>query len=133
MVFVAGYSGIGKISLVNEVHKPIVQHQGYYIQGKFDQLQQNTPYSAIVSAFKNLIKQVLSENEDRLENVKQRLIHSLENAGQVIIDVIPEIELIIGKQPPVPLLAPTETQIRFNFAFQNFVRVFAQAGHPLVL
>ncbi|HIE3578442.1 TPA: EAL domain-containing protein [Legionella anisa] len=133
MIFVAGYSGIGKTSLVKEVHKPIIQHKGYCIQGKFDQLQRSIPYSAIVTAFKNLVKQVLSESEERLEKIKKLLIYSLGNVGQVVIDVIPDVELIIGKQAPIHSLNPTEAQIRFNLAFQNFVRVFAQPEHPLVL
>lgn len=133
IILIAGYSGIGKTSLVKEVHKPIIQHRGYYIQGKFDQLQRSIPYSAIVAAFKNLVKQVLSESESKLERLKKLLIHSLGNIGQVVIDVIPEVELIIGKQPPVLPLSPAETQIRFNLVFQNFVRVFAQAEHPLVM
>ena len=133
IILIAGYSGIGKTSLVKEVYRPIVQHRGYYIHGKFDQLQRSVPYSAIVAAFKILVKQVLSESEDRLEYVKQHLLASLGNVGQVVIDVIPEVELIIGKQPPVRALSPAETQIRFNLVFQNFVRVFTQAEHPLVL
>ncbi|VEB37607.1 EAL domain-containing protein [Legionella cherrii] len=133
IVLIAGYSGIGKTSLVKEVHKPIIQRRGYYIQGKFDQLQRSIPYSAIVAAFKNLVKQVLSESETKLEKLKKLLIHSLGNIGQVVIDVIPDVELIIGKQPPVLPLSPAETQIRFNLAFQNFVRIFAQAEHPLVM
>ncbi|WP_454782833.1 EAL domain-containing protein [Legionella sp. WA2022007384] len=133
IVFIAGYSGIGKTSLVKEIYKPIVQHRGYYIQGKFDFLQRSTPYSAIVTAFKNLVKQILSESEKRLEKIKKLLIYSLGNVGQVVIDVIPEVELIIGKQPPVRSLNPTEAQIRFNLVFQNFVRVFAQSEHPLVM
>src|SRR5690606_4541653 len=119
--------------LVKEVHKPIIQHKGYYIQGKFDQLQRSIPYSAIVAAFKNLVKQVLSESEERLEKIKKLLIYSLGNVGQVVIDVIPDVELIIGKQAPVRSLNPAESQIRFNLVFQNFVRVFAQPEHPLVL
>ncbi|TAL66579.1 MAG: serine/threonine-protein kinase PknK, partial [Legionella sp.] len=133
IVYVAGYSGIGKTSLVKEVYKPIVQQRGYYIQGKFDQLQRGMPYSAIVSAFKNLVKQVLSESEERIAELRKYLHISLGSIGQVIIDVIPEVEAIIGKQPLVPVLNPTEAQIRFNLAFQNFVRVFAQANHPLVI
>lgn len=132
-VLLGGYSGIGKTSLVKEVHKPIVKHHGYYIQGKFDQLRQSTPYSAIVVAFQNLIKQVLAQNETRVDELKAQLIKALGNIGQVVIDVIPEVELIIGPQPPVPNLNPSEAQIRFNLVFQNFVRVFAKASHPLVL
>ncbi len=133
IILIAGYSGIGKTSLVKEIHKPIIQHRGYYIQGKFDLLQRSIPYSAIVTAFKSLVKQVLSESEDKLEKIKKLLIYSLGNVGQVVIDVIPEVELIIGKQPPILPLNPAETQIRFNLVFQNFVRTFAQAEHPLVM
>lgn len=133
VVFIAGYSGIGKSSLVKEVHKPIIRHRGYYIHGKFDLLQRSTPYSAIVTALKNLVRQVLSENEDKLQKLKRLLLYSLGNIGQVVIDVIPEVELIIGKQPPVHPVDPAEAQIRFNLVFQNFIRIFAQPEHPLVM
>lgn len=133
IIFIAGYSGIGKTSIVKEVYKPIVEHRGYFIQGKFDQLRRNMPYSAIVTAFQNLVKQVLSESAEKLDALKNQLINSLGTIGQVVIDVIPEVELIIGKQPPVHPLNPADAQIRFNLVFQNFVRVFAKAEHPLVM
>lgn len=133
IIFVAGYSGIGKTSLVREVYKPIVEHHGYYIQGKFDQLQRGRPYSAIVAAFQNLVQQILAESKEHLELLKKQLMYSLGNVAQVVIDVIPEVELIIGPQPPVRVLNPSESQIRFNLVFQNFVRVFAQSEHPLVI
>jgi diguanylate cyclase (GGDEF)-like protein len=133
IVLIAGYSGIGKTSLVNEVHKAMVQHRVYYIQGKFDQIQRNIPYSGIVSAFQKLVKQVLAESDDNLNDLRTKLLDSLGKVGQVIIDVIPEIELIIGAQPSVPKLNPNDTQIRFNLAFQNLIRVFAQENHPLVI
>ncbi|MFJ1267915.1 EAL domain-containing protein [Legionella lytica] len=130
---ISGYSGVGKTSLVNEVHKAMVQHRVYYIQGKFDQIQRNIPYSGIVSAFQKLVKQVLAESEDNLNDIRTTLLNALGKVGQVIIDVIPEIELIIGVQPSVPKLNPNDTQIRFNLAFQNLIRVFAQQNHPLVI
>lgn len=133
IVFITGYSGIGKSSLVKEVQKPIAEFQGYFIQGKFDQLRRGTPYSAIVAAFQDLVKQVLSEHEDKLHSIKKQLLNSLGTIGQVIIDVIPEVELIIGKQPAIHPLNPAEAQMRFNLAFQNFVRIFAKEDHPLVL
>ncbi|WP_133135504.1 EAL domain-containing protein [Legionella rowbothamii] len=133
IVLIAGYSGIGKTSLVNEVHKAMVQHRVYYIQGKFDQIQRNIPYSGIVSAFQKLVKQVLAQSEEHLNDLRTNLLHSLGKVGQVIIDVIPEIELIIGAQPSVPKLNPNDTQIRFNLAVQNLIRVFAQQNHPLVI
>ena len=133
MMLVAGYAGIGKSVLVQELYKPITQHQGYFISGKFDQLQQNIPYSAIISAFQSLAKQLLGESEDRLAQWRDRLLEAFNSNGRVVIDVIPEIENIVGPQPAVPQLDPTEAQNRFKWVFQNFIRVFCQREHPLVI
>jgi PAS domain S-box-containing protein len=133
LMLVSGYSGIGKSALVNQIRQPIVQQQGYFIQGKFDQFKQNVPYDSIIQAFQQLIRQLLSESQERLEQWRQRLDAQLENNAQVIIDVIPELALIMGAQPEVSKLGPTEAQIRFNQVFQQFVSVFTQREHPLVL
>lgn len=133
MMLVAGYSGIGKSVLVKEIYKSLSEKKGYFIAGKFDQFQRNIPYSAVVNAFKELVQQLLTENEERLSVWKEKLLTALGPNGQVIIDVIPEIEWIIGKQPKIPQLGPTESQNRFNLVFQNFMRVFCQAAHPLVM
>ncbi|MBD1842590.1 AAA family ATPase [Cyanobacteria bacterium FACHB-63] len=132
-VLVKGYSGIGKSSLVNEVRKQIVGARGYFISGKFDQFQRNIPYSAIISAFQSLVKQLLTESEAQLIQWRTKLLAALGNNAQVVIDVVPDIELIVGKQPAAPSLAPTEAQNRFNLVFQNFIRVFCSLEHPLVL
>ncbi|MBE9128249.1 MULTISPECIES: ATP-binding sensor histidine kinase [unclassified Coleofasciculus] len=133
LMLVAGYSGIGKSALVAEIHKPITEKRGYFISGKFDQFQRNIPYSAVVNAFKGLMRQLLTESEAQLTQWREKLLAAVGKNGQVIIDVIPEVELIIGKQPPVPELAPTESQNRFNLVFQNFVRAFCTKEHPLVI
>lgn len=133
ILLVSGYSGIGKTSVVNEVHKPIVGARGYFIGGKFDQFKRNIPYSALIQAFQDLIRQILTLSQPEIENFQQHLREALGQNGQVIIDVIPEIELIIGSQPPVPQLGPTESQNRFSRVFQQFIRVFCQPEHPLVL
>jgi tRNA A-37 threonylcarbamoyl transferase component Bud32 len=132
-MLVKGYSGIGKSSLVNEIRRPIVGARGYFISGKFDQFQRNIPYSAIISAFQSLVRQILTENETQLTQWRTKLLAVLGNNAQVIIDVIPDIELIVGKQPAALELAPTEAQNRFNFVFQNFIRVFCSSEHPLVI
>ncbi|NEQ67951.1 MAG: serine/threonine-protein kinase PknK [Symploca sp. SIO2D2] len=132
-LLVAGYSGIGKSALVQELYKPITAQRGYFISGKFDQFQRNIPYSAIAAAFKSLIQQLLAENEAQLSQWRQQLLAALGSNGQVIIDVIPEVEQIIGSQPPVQQLEPTEAQNRFNLVFQKFVQVFCQPTHPLVI
>jgi len=133
MILVSGYSGIGKSALVNEVHKPIVQRRGYFISGKFDQLKRNIPYASLIQAFQDLIRQLLTESETRLENWKQQTLEALDPNSQIIIDVIPEVELIIGKQPPVPELKPSESESRFNLVLQKFIDVFAKQEHPLVI
>jgi len=133
MILVAGYSGIGKSALVNEVHKPIVRQRGYFISGKFDQFKRDIPYASLIQAFQELIRQLLTESEAQLQTWKQKLLDALGSNAQVIIDVIPEVELIIGEQPPVPQLGSTESQNRFNLVFQNFIGVFTNKEHPLVI
>ena len=133
MMLVSGYSGIGKSALVNEVHKPIVRQRGYFISGKFDQFKRDIPYAALIQAFQELIRQLLTESEAKLQIWKQKLLDALSKNAQVIIDVIPEVELIIGEQPPVPQLGSTESQNRFNLVFQKFIGVFTKQEHPLVI
>ena len=133
MMLVYGYSGIGKSSLVHEIHKPVIRQRGFFISGKFDQFQRNMPYNAIIQSFQELIQQLLSESNHKLALWKKKLLEVLGANGQVIIDVVPEVELIIGKQPPIIQLGPAESQNRFNLVFQQFIGVFAQPEHPLVL
>jgi predicted ATPase/signal transduction histidine kinase/tRNA A-37 threonylcarbamoyl transferase component Bud32 len=133
LVLVSGYSGIGKTSVVNEVHKPIIKARGYFLAGKFEQLKRNVPYAAFVEAFGNLIRHLLTESSQVLTLWKEKLLNALEGNGQIIIDLIPEVELIIGEQSKVALLQPSEAQNRFNRALQKFISVFTQPEHPLVL
>ena len=133
MMLVAGFSGIGKTAVVNEVHKPIVRQRGYFIKGKFDQFQRNIPFSAIVQAFRDLMGQLLNESDAQLEMWKTTILNALKENAQVIIEVIPELEAIIGKQPEVAELSGSAAQNRFNRLFQTFIRVFTTKEHPLVI
>lgn len=132
LLLVVGYSGVGKSSLVSEVHLPLMRHRGYYGQGKYDQ-HQNAPYAAWIQAFNGLTQQILSESEERIAQWRERLGQALGQNGRVVTELIPQLELIIGAQAPVPVLGPIESQNRFNLVFQQFVAVFAQQEHPLVL
>lgn len=133
MMLVSGYSGIGKTSVVNEVHKPILRDRGYFIAGKFDQFKRNIPYAALIQAFSELVRQLLTESEALLQQWKELIIEAVGDNGQLIIDVIPEVERIIGKQQAVPEMGPTETQNRFNRVFKQFLSVFTKKEHPLVI
>ncbi|MEH2121236.1 trifunctional serine/threonine-protein kinase/ATP-binding protein/sensor histidine kinase [Nostoc sp.] len=133
LILVAGYSGIGKSALVNEIHKPVIKNRGYFIAGKFEQFQRNIPYASLIQAFQELMQQLLTESEVQLATWKVKLLEALVPNAQIIIDVIPELELIIGKQPEVPQLASAEAQNRFNLVFQKFINLFAQKDNPLVI
>ncbi|TAF64070.1 MAG: response regulator [Oscillatoriales cyanobacterium] len=133
LILVSGYSGIGKTAIVNEVQKPIVRQRGYFISGKFDQFKRNIPYASLIQAFQSLIRQLLTESDASIQTWKQKLLTALGSNGQVVADVIPEVELIVGKQPEVPQLGPTESQNRFNRVFKQFISVFAAQSHPLVV
>ncbi|NET24652.1 AAA family ATPase [Okeania sp. SIO1I7] len=133
LILVSGYSGIGKSALVKELYKPITEARGYFISGKFDQYQGDIPYSAIAIAFQSLIKQILCESSAQLEQWREKLLNALKDNGQLIIDIIPEIELIIGQQVPVKKLSGFEAQNRFNLVFRRFISVFATSEHPLVV
>src|ERR687885_181927 len=132
-MLVSGYSGIGKSCLVYEIHKPIVGARGYFIAGKFDQFKRNIPYGALIQAFEGLIRQILTESSEKINLWKHKILNDLGQNTRVIIDVIPELELIVGEQPEVSKLGPSESQNRFNLAFKQFIHVFTQKAHPLVL
>jgi len=133
MMLVAGFSGIGKTAVVNEVHKPIVRQRGYFIKGKYDQFQRNIPFSAFVQAFRDLMGQLLAESDVQIQQWKSKILNAVGDNGQVIIEVIPELGIIIGQQPPAIELSGTAAQNRFNLLFQKFTQVFTSAEHPLVI
>ncbi|MBD2500033.1 trifunctional serine/threonine-protein kinase/ATP-binding protein/sensor histidine kinase [Anabaena azotica] len=133
LILVSGYSGIGKSSVVNEVNKPITHAKGFFISGKFDQFQRNVPYASLIQAFSSLMRQLLTEDALKLKIWRNQILAAVQSQGQVIIDVIPEVELVIGKQPAVVQLSSTESQNRFNRIFIDFIRVFAKKEHPLVI
>ncbi|MBD2449909.1 AAA family ATPase [Nostoc sp. FACHB-152] len=133
MMLVAGFSGIGKTAVINEVHKPIVKQRGYFIKGKFDQFNRNIPLLAFVQAFRDLMGQLLTESDTQIQQWKNKILNAVGDSGQVIIDVVPELERIIGKQPLVPELSGTAAENRFNLIFHKFTAVFTSKSHPLVI
>ena len=133
IALVSGNSGVGKTSIVNEVYKPISTTRGYFVAGKFEQFKRNIPYAGFVLAFQNLFAQLLTETEVQITLWRTKLSDALLPNAQVIIDLIPQLELIIGKQPKVPQLGALEAQNRLNLAFEKLFGVFYQPEHPLVI
>src|SRR5246127_2959082 len=133
LVLVSGYSGVGKSSVVNELHKAIVPARGLFAAGKFDQYRRDVPYATLAQALQTLIRQILVKSEAELEQWRTVLVDAVGPSGQLMVDLIPDLEFIIGKQPSVPDVPPQDAQNRFQLVFQRFLGAFARPEHPLVL
>ncbi|MCC8935668.1 AAA family ATPase [Bradyrhizobium sp. Arg68] len=133
LVLVSGYSGIGKSSVVNELHKVLVPPRGLFGAGKFDQHKRDIPYATLAQAFQNLIRPLLSKSEAELSKWREALHDALGTNGRLIANLVPELQLIIGETGPVPDLPPQDAQRRFQLVFRRFIGVFARPEHPLAL
>jgi len=133
LVFVSGYSGIGKSSVVNELHKPLVPPRGLFASGKFDQYKRDIPYATLAQAFQSLVLSLLSKSEAELGVWREALREALGPNGLLMVDLVPELKLVLGEQPPIPDLPPQDAQRRFQLVFRRFIGVFARPEHPLAL
>ena len=133
LVLVSGYSGIGKSSVVNELHKPLVPPRGLFALGKFDQYKRDIPYSTLVQAFQSLVRPLLSKSDAELSRWRNEIMAALGPNGRLMTDLIPELTLVIGEQPPLPELEAQQAQRRFQLVFRRFLSVFTKAEHPLAL
>jgi PAS domain S-box-containing protein len=133
IVLISGYAGIGKSSVVNELHKVLVPPRGIFASGKFDQYKRDIPYATLAQAFQSLVRQLLNRNEEEISRWRHLLLEAVGSNGQLMVNLIPELALIIGEQPPVPTLTPLEGQNRFQRVFRRFLGAFARPEHPLAL
>ncbi len=133
LVLVSGYSGIGKSSVVHELDKAIVLPRGIFLSGKFDQYRRDIPYATLAQAFRILIRRIVSKSESEVERWRNAIQKSVGPNGQLVVSLIPELEYIIGKQPPVAALPATDAESRFHMVFRSFLAVFACKEHPLAV
>jgi PAS domain S-box-containing protein len=133
LVLVSGYSGIGKTAVVHELHKALVPSRGLFASGKFDQYKRDIPYATLVQAFQSLVRSLLGNTEAELASWREALSEALGPNGRLMVDLVPELNLVIGDQPPVPELPPQDAQRRFQLVFRRFIGVFARPEHPLAL
>ena len=133
LVLVSGYSGVGKSALVNQIHTPVIKQKGYFISGKFDQFQCATPYSAISQALNQFCEYILSENEETLAAWKKTILQAAGNNGQILVELIPDLEKVTGVQSEAAEVDVQQAQNRFEFVFQRFIEAISQKEHPLVL
>ena len=133
LILVSGYSGVGKSSVVNELHKALLPPRGLFASGKLDQYKRDIPYSTLAQAFQSLIRHLLAKSDVELVPWRDALSEALGPNGQLMVDLVPELKLIIGDQPPAPELPPQQAQGRLHLVFRRFIDVFAQPEHPLAL
>jgi serine/threonine protein kinase len=133
VVLVAGYSGVGKSSLVGELRPSVVRGQGLFMSGKFDQQRRDVPYATFAQAFDGLARQILAESEERVRAWREAIAQALGANGRLLTDLVPRLACLLGPQPPVADLPPTEAERRFHWAFSRFLGAVATGGRPLVL
>jgi PAS domain S-box-containing protein len=132
-ILVSGPAGVGKSSIVHELRRKLSQTGGLFASGKFDQYTRDIPYATIAQAFSDIVRQMLSSGDADLARWRQALLEALGPNGQLMINLIPELALVIGEQPDAPDLAPQEAKARFHLIFRRFLAVFARPERPLVL
>ncbi|MBB5404449.1 trifunctional serine/threonine-protein kinase/ATP-binding protein/sensor histidine kinase [Paraburkholderia youngii] len=133
LVLVSGYSGIGKSAVVNELHRVLVPPRGLFAAGKFDQYKRDIPYATLAQAFQGLVRPLLGKRDAELSGWRGAFLEALGPDARLMVDVVPDLKLVIGEPPPVPELEPQQAQRRFQLVFQRFIGVFARADHPLAL
>jgi predicted ATPase/transcriptional regulator with GAF, ATPase, and Fis domain len=133
LVLVAGYSGVGKTSFVQELHRVILGRRGYFITGKFDQVVRAIPFGAVSRAFDELIDQFLAETEDSQQQWQRQILTTLGSNTGVVAEAIPRLKYLIGDCEPPPPLEPAERENRFRLVFQTLLGVVATRDHPLVI
>jgi PAS domain S-box-containing protein len=133
LVLISGYAGVGKSSLVNELHKVLVAPRGLFAAGKFDQYKRDIPYATLAQAFQVLVRKILAKSEAELGRWRETLLNALQPDGDLIVDLVPDLKLIIGEQEPIAELPASDARRRFHLLLRRFIGVFARPEHPLAL
>ncbi|WP_044198887.1 trifunctional serine/threonine-protein kinase/ATP-binding protein/sensor histidine kinase [Hyalangium minutum] len=133
LFLISGYSGIGKSSVVHELYKPVVERRSFFLTGKFDQFQRDIPYATVAQAIRGLVQQLLAASEEELARWREQLLQVWAGQGQALVDLVPQLEVLVGRQPPLQQLSASETQHRLHKVVRQFLEVFATPEHPLVM
>ncbi|WNG13823.1 AAA family ATPase [Cystobacter fuscus] len=133
LLLVRGYSGIGKSSVVNELHKPVVERRGFFMSGKFDQFQRDIPYATPAQTLRGLVQQLLAGSEEELGRWREQVNRAWGVEGQALVELVPQLEVLVGPQPALQQVPPNEAQQRFHRVVRQFLSVFATPEHPMVV
>lgn len=133
VLLIAGHPGVGKTALARDAAPSIRQRNGFFVQGKFDQYQQNTPYFAISQALADLCDQLLSGSSRQRERWRADILRAVGPLGRLLIDLAPEFESLLGPQPPLIEISPQEARHRFARMVSDFLQAVCRPEHPVVL
>ncbi|MDB6010865.1 MAG: domain S-box protein [Gammaproteobacteria bacterium] len=132
LMLITGYAGVGKSALVHEFHRELAQARCWFAPGKCDPYQE-VPYTTLAKALSNLVRELLGHPGSEITAWRERLLQALGSNGDLVIQLIPELALIIGPQPLAPEVPPQDVLNRLRRVVRRFLGVFATAEHPLVL
>ena len=133
LVLVSGYSGIGKSSVVNELQPVLVPPRGLFASGKFDQLKRDVPYATLAQALQSLVRPLLGKSDADLAPWRDALQEALGSNTGLMVDLVPELRVLVGEPPAVPELPPQDAQRRFQMVLRQLIGIFARPEHPLAL
>ncbi|WP_437282881.1 AAA family ATPase [Sorangium sp. So ce375] len=134
LVLIGGPSGIGKTALVRTVYRDIARAgRGLLISGKHDQLARSTPYAAMARAFGALMQQWLASPKPTLTAWQERIRADVGDNARLIADVVPELDLVMGKLAPVPPVHGEQVLARQKLTWLSFVRAVTTPNAPLVM
>ncbi|MBF0380471.1 MAG: AAA family ATPase [Magnetococcales bacterium] len=133
LVLVAGHAGSGKTALVGELRQQVLTLGGLFAVGKYNLLSRDEPYLALIQGLKQLLDGLWGESESSLLEWKERILKAVANNGRIMVEILPELERLIGAQPEIPELDSEEAGNRFRVVLHDFLSVFSQKDQPLVL
>ncbi|MGE0173590.1 MAG: diguanylate cyclase [Oligoflexales bacterium] len=133
IALISGYSGIGKSSLVNELHSALTESSGYFLTGRFSEFEKNVPYSGLISALGGLVRQILTEPSDVLEQWQTRLTGALKVNISDLTDTIPELGILLDTETITNNRTSTDFDQRFHLALKRFLSIICDQDRPVVL
>ena len=132
LILIGGKSGTGKTALAQKLKEIAFKKGCLFIEGKFDHLQKSIPYSAFITGLQNRIDDILLGDQVQIKFWSDRFKKVLGRYGRIIVDILPDLELLIGAQEEIPLLGGIEGQYRFNNTFLGFIKALGSKENPAV-
>ncbi len=132
-VFVSGYSGIGKSTLVSELRRTLVSAPSRFGTGKFDPLARGLPFAVLAQALDGVARFMLGRPEDDLRHWRSELRTDLGPDARLLTDLMPSLRSVLGRQDALGDLAPQNARARFHHLLRRLLTRLAGPGRPLIL